>query len=483
MAQYFKKVFVANRGEIACRAIRALRELGIPAVVGYSDCDRLSLAVRMADEAYRLGPSPASLSYLDGGRIVQMARDTGCDALFPGYGFLAENADFADACGAAGITFVGPSGDVIRKMGDKAEARRTLAAAGLPVTPGIEDVDGPEDIRAFAEEVGYPVLIKPVAGGGGKGMFRIDEPGEIVESLATSRSVAAKAFGSDRVYVEKLIIDPCHIEFQFLADKHGNALHLGERECSVQRNHQKLLEEAPSTKLTAEQRAEMGAKVAKAMSDIGYITAGTMEFLYEAPTQNLYVMEVNTRIQVEHTVTEMVIGVDIIRKMIRAAAGYELGLTQEDITFVGHAIQCRINAEDPKQGFAPSFGKITGLRQAVGQFIRNDSGVYNGWEVPSHYDSLLAKICTVGRHRTLAIERMKRALDEFLIEGIKTTVPLHRAIMDHPEFVDCSFNTGFIDKHLDGLLEYEEGEGIYDVTRVAALVAEITALGHNPHCE
>jgi acetyl/propionyl-CoA carboxylase alpha subunit len=219
------------------------------------------------------------------------------------------------------------------------------------------------------------------------------------------------------------------------------------------------------------------------MSDIGYITAGTMEFLYEAPTKNLYVMEVNTRIQVEHTVTEMVIGVDIIRKMIKAAAGAELGMTQEDVTIDGHAIQCRINAEDPKQGFAPSFGKITALRQAVGQFIRNDSGVYNGWEVPSHYDSLLAKICTVGRNRTLAIERMKRALDEFHIEGVNTTVPLHLAIMDHPEFVDCSFNTGFIDKHLDGLLEYEEGEGIYDVTRVAALVAEITALGHNPHCE
>ncbi len=480
MAKYFDKVFIANRGEIACRAIRSLHDLGIPAVVGYSDCDRLSLPVRMADEAYRLGGSPASESYLDGAHIIEVAKAAGCDALFPGYGFLAENADFADACEEAGITFIGPPGSVIRKMGEKAEARRQLAALGLPVTPGIEDVNGPEDIRAFGEEVGYPLLIKPVFGGGGKGMYRLDGPDEIEEALATSMSVAAKAFGNDAVYVEKLILEPSHIEFQFLTDRHGNGIHCGERECSVQRNHQKLVEEAPSTKLTAVQRQEMGNKVASAMAKLGYVTAGTMEFLYK--DGELYVMEVNTRIQVEHVVTELVVRQDLIRHMIRVAAGEPLGISQEDITFDTHAIECRINAEDPRNNFAPSFGRITYLRQPVGPFVRNDTGVYEGWEVPSFYDSLLTKVCAVGPDRATAIRRELRALEETRFAGIKTTVPLHKKVLQHPAFVEGIYDTSFIDKYGDEVMDYAN-DGAYDEEgRIVALIAEATALGQNPHC-
>ena len=480
MAKYFDKVFIANRGEIACRAIRSLRDLGIPAVVGYSDCDRLSLAVRMADEAYHLGGSPATESYLDGDHIIEVAKAAGCDALFPGYGFLAENADFADACEAAGITFIGPPGHVIRKMGEKAEARRSLSALGLPVTPGIEDVYGPEDIRVFGEEVGYPLLIKPVFGGGGKGMVEINHPDEIEEALATSKSVAAKAFGNDAIYVEKLILEPSHIEFQFLTDRHGNGIHCGERECSVQRSHQKLIEEAPSTKLSAEQREQMGRRVASAMAELGYVTAGTMEFLYK--DGELYVMEVNTRIQVEHVVTELVVGFDLIRQMILVAAGEPLGIQQDEVTFDRHAIECRINSEDPKDNFAPSFGKITYLRQPVGPFVRNDTGVYPGWEVPSHYDSLLTKVCAVGPDRATAIRRELRALAETRFRGIKTTVPMHKKILQHPVFADGSYDTSFIDRHFDEVVDYPEEEAMDEIGRIVALIAEATALGHNPHC-
>ncbi len=481
MRKYFDKVFIANRGEIACRAVRPLRELGIRSAVGYSECDRLSLAVRMADEAYYLGESPATHSYLNIDRIISVARDAGCDALFPGYGFLAENADFADACEEAGIRFIGPPGHVIRKMGDKAEARRSLAAQGLPVTPGIEDVESADQIKAFGEQVGWPLLIKPVAGGGGKGMFALNGPDDVEDSLATSRSVAAKAFGNDAVYVEKLIQEPSHIEFQFLCDRHGHGVHLGERECSVQRNHQKLIEEAPSTKLTVEQRDEMGERVARAMAELGYVAAGTMEFLLDRDG-SLYAMEVNTRIQVEHTVTEMITGVDLVRKMIRVAAGDPLGLEQSEIHLDGHALQCRINAEDPKNGFAPSFGKITYLRQVIGPFVRCDTGVYQGWEVPSYYDSLLTKAMAMGSHRHIAIQRMERALSEYRIHGIKTTVPLHREILKHPAFLDGSYDTSFIDRYLPDLVRYKEESPLRHVTRVASLVAEATALGGNPHC-
>jgi acetyl/propionyl-CoA carboxylase alpha subunit len=480
MPKYFNKVFIANRGEIACRAIRSLRDLGITAAVGYSDCDRLSLAVRLADEAYRLGGSPASESYLDGAHIIEVAKAAGCDGMFPGYGFLAENADFSDACADAGITFIGPPGHVIRKMGEKAEARRSLAALGLPVTPGIEDVNGPEDIRVFGEEAGYPLLIKPVFGGGGKGMVRIDAPEEIEDALATSRSVAAKAFGNDAVYVEKLILEPSHIEFQFLTDRHGNGIHLGERECSVQRNHQKLIEEAPSTKLSPEQRETMGCRVASAMAELGYVTAGTMEFLYK--DGELFVMEVNTRIQVEHVVTELVVRQDLIRHMIRVAAGEPLGITQDEITFDAHAIECRINAEDPKANFAPSFGRITYLRQPVGPFVRNDTGVYEGWEVPSFYDSLLTKVCAVGPDRETAIRRELRALSETRFRGVKTTVQLHQEVLQHPAFVSGEYDTSFIERYGDEVMDYEAEEAYGVVGRIAELVAEATALGQNPHC-
>ena len=481
MTKRFEKVFIANRGEIAARAIRAMRELRLDTVVGYSECDRLSLAVMMADQAVCLGPPPAAQSYLDQEKIIRSARDMGCDALFPGYGFLAENAEFADAVEEAGMTWIGPPGRVIAKMGDKAEARRSLAAAGLPVTPGIEDVESADEIRAFGEKVGYPLLIKPVAGGGGKGMFQLDNPEQIEDSLANSRSMAAKAFGNDAIYVEKLILNPCHIEFQFLTDSHGNGIHVGERECSVQRNHQKLLEEAPSTKLSVQQREELGCNVAKVMAELGYVTAGTMEFLLD-PDGSIYGMEVNTRIQVEHTVTEMCVDIDLIRQMVLTAAGEKLAIPQEAVQFNRHAIQCRINAEDPRNNFAPSFGRVEYLRYGVGPFVRNDSGIYQGWEVPSVYDSLLMKICTVGNDRASAIERMQRALSEFEIRGVKTTVPMHQQILAHPEFMDGSYTTDFMPRHLEEVTQYGDEEGMRDISRIAALVAEISALGQNPYC-
>ncbi len=481
MVEQFHKVFIANRGEIACRAIRTLREMGIRSVVGYSDVDRLSLAVQMADEAVALGRARASDSYLAIDKIVARAVETGCDALFPGYGFLAENADMARAVEDAGMVWIGPPAEVISRMGDKAQARRTLAAAGLPVTPGIEDVDTPEQVAEFGDLVGYPLLIKPVAGGGGKGMFRLDDPGQIAGRLAASRSVAAKAFGNPAVYVEKLILRPRHVEFQFLCDRHGNGIHLGERECSVQRNHQKLIEEAPSTRLTPEMRSDLGARVASVMTAVGYVTAGTMEFLMDAEGA-LYAMEVNTRIQVEHTVTEMVVGMDIVRQMIRVAEGHPLEQAQDDITFDRHAIQCRINAEDPAAGFQPSFGRITHLQQPGGPFVRVDTGVYQGWEVPSTYDSLLTKLCTVGVDRDEAIRRMRRALAELRIRGVKTTARMHARVMRHPRFVDGSYDTSFMEIHGDEVTAGDAVEDMDDVLRVAALVAEATALGGNPYC-
>jgi len=474
----FRKIFIANRGEIACRAIRPCRELGIRAVVGYSDCDELSLHVKLADEGVRLGPSPASMSYLDIEAVLRAAKDSGCDAIFPGYGFLAENPDFAEAVDREGMVFIGPSARVMRILGDKISARKALSASGVPVTPGLTDVEDADQVIKFGDRVGWPVIIKATAGGGGKGMQKVSSPYEVEEKLEAARSVAEKAFGTGTVYVEKFIEGGRHIEFQFLADRYGRVIHLGERECSIQRHHQKLVEEAPSSLLTPEVRRKMGDVVVRAMKDIGYETAGTLEFLVDRAGK-FYALEVNTRIQVEHTVTEMISGFDIIRKMYKIAAGERLSLAQEDVFLRGHAIQCRINAEDPKNGFAPSFGGISFLRQISGPFIRTESGIYQGWQVPPFYDSLLAKICSVGKDRKTAIERMRRALREYEIWGVKTTIPLLRRIMDHPDFVKGEIHTGFIEQNIAGLTEYVEAEE--EIFKIARFVAEVSAFGRNVH--
>jgi len=436
--------------------------------------------VKLADEAVRLGPSPANMSYLDIDVILRAAKDSGCDAVFPGYGFLAENADFADAVKKAKMTFIGPSARVMRILGDKIQARKALSASGVPVTPAIENVDDPEEVVRFGNRVGWPILIKAAAGGGGKGMQKVSSPAEVEECLAAARSVAEKAFKNGTVFAEKYIENGRHIEFQFLADKYRNVLHLGERECSIQRRHQKLVEEAPSSLLTPEVRRKMGAVVTKAMRDIGYVTAGTMEFLVDSDGK-FYALEVNTRIQVEHTVTEFISGLDLIRKMYKLAAGDRLTMQQKDVLLRGHSIQCRVNAEDPKNNFAPSFGKITYLRQVSGPFVRNDSGVYPGWEVPPYYDSLLSKICSVGKDRGTAIQRMQRALMEFEIGGVRTTIPLLKRIMSHPDFISGKIHTGFIEENLQYLTDYaESGEEIY---KVARFVAEISAIGRNIYSE
>ena len=474
----FRKIFIANRGEIACRAIRPCRELGIRAVVGYSDCDELSLHVKLADEAVRLGPSPASMSYLDIDAVLRAALDSGCDAIFPGYGFLAENPDFAEAVEREGMVFIGPPARVMRILGDKIAARNALSASGVPVTPGIDDVDDADQVIEFGERVGWPIIIKAAAGGGGKGMRKVTSPYEVAENLDAARSVAEKSFGRDTVYAEKFIEGGRHIEFQFLADRYGNVIHLGERECSIQRQHQKLVEEAPSSLLTPEVRKKMGEIVVRAMKDVGYETAGTLEFLVDRAGK-FYALEVNTRIQVEHTVTEMISGIDIIRKMYKIAAGERLSLKQGDLLLRGHAIQCRINAEDPKNGFSPAFGRVSFLRQISGPFVRTESGVYQGWQVPPYYDSLLAKICSVGKDRYTAIQRMRRALMEYEIWGVKTTIPLLKAIMDDPDFVDGRIHTGFIEENIARLTAYAEAEdGIF---KVARFVAEVSAFGRNVH--
>jgi acetyl-CoA carboxylase biotin carboxylase subunit len=473
------KLFIANRGEIACRTIRTCMEMGITSVVGYSDCDALSYHVRMADQAVHLGPSPAKLSYLDIGKVIDAARATGCDAVFPGYGFLSENPDLARACRDARLIFVGPSADVIASMGDKIATKDVLAAAKVPVIPGLPRVTSAQQIAAFGNKVGWPIMIKAIAGGGGRGMVRVDAPQQAAKALEHAVSIAGKLFATEGVYAEKYIRGARHIEFQFMADQYGSVIHLGERECSIQRRHQKLVEEAPSTFLNDELRREMGAVVVKAMKEIGYVTAGTLEFLVD-PEMRYYAIEVNPRIQVEHTVTEMVAGLDLIRLMIRTAAGQALTVRQEDIVLRSHAIQCRVNAEDPQNHFAPSYGKVTYLRQVSGPFVRADTGIYQGWEIPPYYDSLITKICSLAKDRTTAIERMWRALCEFEIWGVKTTIPLLKKIMVHPDFVAGRFDTDFIDKHLDELLDYVEEED--ELLRLARFVAEITAIGRNPYC-
>jgi acetyl-CoA carboxylase, biotin carboxylase subunit len=450
-----KRIFIANRGEIAVRTIRACRESGITAVIGYSEADRPSLAVRLADEAILLGPSPSSESYLNIPRIIECIKQMNCEAVHPGYGFLSERAAFAKACEDAGIIFIGPSSQIIDLMGDKTRARQAVTKAGMPVVPGtLEPIENPNEALRIANEFGFPVMIKAAAGGGGKGMRSVANPSELESAFRVAQSEAMAAFGDPSLYLEKKIEHPHHVEIQILADHHKNVIHLGERECSIQRRHQKVIEECPSPFITNETRQKMCDVAVRTAKEIGYTNAGTMEFLVDA-NQNFYFLEMNTRVQVEHPTTELVTGVDIVKEQIRIASGLPLQFRQEDIQFQGAAIECRIYAEDPTQNFLPSPGKIMMLRVPGGPGVRDDSGVYEGFEVSIYYDPLLSKLVTWGRTRPEAIERMTRALDEYQIIGIKTTIPFYQQVLQTPSFQKGNVTTSFIPEFLSNLKPVE----------------------------
>jgi acetyl-CoA carboxylase biotin carboxylase subunit len=442
----FAKILVANRGEIALRIMRACRELGIATVAVHSEADTESLHVKFADEAVCVGPPPGAQSYLDMKAILGACEVTGAEAIHPGYGFLAENADFAEICDAHHLTFIGPSADMMRKMGDKAEARRVMAAAGVPVIPGSDGVvEDEEEAVAAADAIGYPVMIKASAGGGGKGMRTAADREELLANIRLASTEAAGAFGSGAIYLERLMVDPRHVEFQVLGDCHGNVVHLGERDCSIQRRHQKLIEESPSPAVDSKLRREMGEAAKKGARGIGYESAGTIEFLLDA-RGDFYFMEMNTRIQVEHPVTELVTGVDLIKEQIKIAAGEPMTLAQDHLHLRGHAIECRINAEDPDRDFAPSPGRVTEFYVPGGPGIRVDTHVYAGYMIPPHYDSMIAKLLAYGNTREEAIARMRRALSEFVISGVATTIPFHETMMSDPDFLSGAFNTGTLAK-------------------------------------
>jgi len=440
-----RKILIANRGEIACRIIWTCKEMGIKTVAVHSEADREALHVRYADEAVCIGAPPSAQSYLNIPSIISAAEITNVDAVHPGYGFLAESATFAKICEDCNIKFIGPKPSVIAMMGDKVEARRTMQAAGVPILPGSPDpIDSAEEAIKLAREIGFPVIIKAAAGGGGRGMRIVRKEEELEVQLETAQTEALAAFKNGAVYIERYIERPRHIEIQVLADEHGNCIHLGERECTIQRRHQKLLEEAPSSAITPEQRAKMGAVAVNACKEIGYSSAGTFEFLLDEDG-SFYFMEMNTRIQVEHPVTEMVTLADIVRNQIMIATGENLGYVQEDVQIVGHSIECRINAEDPIK-FTPSPGRITAFNIPGGPGVRVDTAAYPGYVVPPYYDSMIAKLIVHARTRELAIARMQRALDMMVVEGIKTTIPLHQKIMADERFRNGGFSTKFMEE-------------------------------------
>jgi acetyl-CoA carboxylase biotin carboxylase subunit len=471
-----RKILVANRGEIAVRVLRAVKELGLTSVAVYSEADRLALHVRLADEARLVGPAPSRESYLRIDRILEAAKAAGADAIHPGYGFLSENAAFAAACADAGIVFIGPPPSAIQLMGNKVAARAAAVKAGAPVVPGSDGpvADEAEAVRVAAT-IGYPVMLKAAAGGGGKGMRIVRSEEELRSALSLTKGEAASAFGDDQVYLEKYIERPRHIEVQVLFDAHGNGVHLGERECTIQRRHQKVIEEAPSPVLTPEQRAEMGAAALAIARAAGYVNAGTIEFIY-APDGKFYFLEMNTRLQVEHPVTELVYDVDLVKEQIHVAGGGRLRLEQAKLQPRGWAIECRIYAEDPYRGFLPVTGKILRLRLPSGPGIRNDIGFYQGYEVPLFYDPMLAKLSTWGVDREEARQRMLRALAEYQIDGVKTTIPFHRWLLRRPQFSDAAFDTGTIDREFKGLAPEVDAES-ETVAIIAAVIAEHEAAG------
>jgi len=442
----FSKILIANRGEIAVRILRACRDLGIPAVVAYSEADHDTLAVQMADEAICIGPSEARKSYLNQPAVVSAALITGCDAIHPGYGFLSEDAGFAEVCAAHDLHFIGPRAEVLERFGSKYAVRRMLAANGLPTVPGSRGIIGDlRDAMEQAQEAGYPVLLKPSAGGGGRGMRLVRSPRELETSLPLARSEAQAAFGDDSIYFEKWIEESRHVEVQVLVDQHGNGIHLGERDCSVQRRHQKIIEEAPSPAMDPDARERLRDLAIRAVVAAGYESAGTLEFLLDKDG-NFYFIEINCRIQVEHPVTEMLTGVDLIAEQIRAAAGERLSLTQEQVTLRGHAIEFRINAEDPSDNFSPQTGVIEELLLPGGPGVRVDTHIFAGYEVPPFYDSLLAKLIVWGETREIALARSRRALGEFQVNGIKTNLPFHRGIIDNAAFVEAEVSTNLLDR-------------------------------------
>ncbi|MGG8395667.1 acetyl-CoA carboxylase biotin carboxylase subunit, partial [Bacillus cereus] len=443
-----KKVLIANRGEIAVRIIRACKEMDIETVAIYSEADKESLHVQIADEAYCVGPTISKESYLNLTNIISVAKLTGCDAIHPGYGFLAENADFAELCRECNLIFIGPSPEAISKMGTKDVARDTMKEAGVPIVPGSQGIiKNTEEAIELANQIGYPVIIKATAGGGGKGIRVARHEEELIKGIQITQQEASTAFGNPGVYLEKYVEDFRHVEIQIMADTHGNAIHLGERDCTIQRRLQKLLEESPSPALDEDIRKQMGEAAVKAAVAVDYTGAGTVEFIYEYKTKTFYFMEMNTRIQVEHPVTEMVTGMDLIKEQILVASGEKLSLQQEEVQFNGWAIECRINAENPAKKFMPSPGKVEMYLPPGGFGIRVDSAVYPGYSIPPFYDSMVAKLIVHGKTREEAIAKMKRALSEFVIEGVHTTIPFHLQLLDHPDFVKGEFNTKFLEEH------------------------------------
>ncbi|MCU1283820.1 MAG: Carbamoyl-phosphate synthase chain, ATP-binding [Acidobacteriales bacterium] len=469
----FKKILIANRGEIAVRIIRACRELGIASVAVYSDVDRNALHVRKADEAYAIGPAAARESYLNLEKILAVAKKSGADAVHPGYGFLSENAAFAEACDKAGVKFIGPTAAAMNIMGSKTSARRAMEAAGVPFVPGSSKGLTLDEAASVSEKVGYPVMLKAAAGGGGKGMRLVASAAELKSAYEGASSEAARAFNSGEVYIEKYIDRPRHIEVQVFGDEHGNVVYLGERECSVQRRHQKVIEEAPSPIVDAEMRSKMGATAVQVAKAAGYTNAGTVEFLVDAQ-KNFYFLEMNTRLQVEHPVTELVTGLDLVHLQIQVAAGKKLPFKQEDVVLRGHAIECRIYAEDPDNNFFPSPGKITRLMTPSGPGIREDSGVYEGWNVPLDYDPMLSKLIAYAPTREMAIGRMLRALDEYFVAGIKTNLALFRKILRDADFCAARIDTGYLERLLSARSKTLPSSA--DDLKIAAVAAAIFAM-------
>ena len=462
----FKKILIANRGEIAVRLIRACKDMGIKSVSIYSDADQYAQHVRLADEAYNVGPPPASQSYLDIDEIIQIAKNSKAEAVHPGYGFLAENHNFARKIEEAGLVFIGPPHEAIEMMGDKMAARKAMVKSGVPVVPGTEKpIDDEIEAIDIANKIGFPVLIKAAAGGGGKGMRIVKSNGEMKSSLRGARSEAKSAFGDDRIYIEKYLESPRHIEIQIIADKHGNYVYLGERECSIQRRHQKVIEEAPSPAVDSTMREQMGQAAIACAKACKYFNAGTIEFLVDADLR-YYFLEMNTRLQVEHPITELVTGLDLAVEQVKIAAGEKLSFKQDDIHIKGHAMECRIYAEDPID-FLPATGFIHRYREPAGPGVRVDSGVYEGMEISMYYDPLIAKLVTYGKNRLDAISKMKRALDEYIITGVITNITFHRKILEHPAFLKGELSTHFIDEY------YSEPDGFSEDESLAMAVATV----------